>query len=212
MRIKTKRLKQKLRPIFDDPSKEFFQQHILHSEYSRRCVWRYNVILLCDNRAEFFPDYKVQDFPHVIFPSRRLFPKTVARWYFSFQYNRPHFHLIRQGKHKLRVVKYKPKKEKAADRPVDVSKLRCGDIIRHSDEGTILQVHHIDEKDLVHFIAYADRYDKYYTADLGEMQREPYRCTFGYIQDYVQATINEKTWLRKWIKQCKAGKIGHWIR
>lgn len=211
MRIKQKRLKQKLRPILDDPSKELLQQRTLYSEYARRCVWRYNVIMLCDNRAEFFHDFKMRDFSNVIFPSRRLFPKTVARWYFSFQYDRPLFHLIRQGKHKLCVVKYKPKKEKAADMPVDVSKLRCGDIIRHSIEGTLLQVHHIDEADLVHFIAYADKYDKYYTAELGEMQREPYRFTFGYIQDFCQATIKEKTWLRKWIKQCKAGKIGHWI-
>lgn len=211
MRIKQKRLKQKLRPILDDPSKELLQQRTLYSEYARRCVWRYNVIMLCDNRAEFFHDFKMRDFSNVIFPSRRLFPKTVARWYFSFQYDRPLFHLIRKGKHKLRVVKYKPKKEKAADMPVDVSKLRCGDIIRHSIEGTLLQVHHIDEADLVHFIAYADKYDKYYTAELGEMQREPYRFTFGYIQDFCQATIKEKTWLRKWIKQCKAGKIGHWI-
>lgn len=109
MRIKQKRLKQKLRPILDDPSKELLQQRTLYSEYARRCVWRYNVIMLCDNRAEFFHDFKMRDFSNVIFPSRRLFPKTVARWYFSFQYDRPLFHLIRQGKHKLRVVKYKPK-------------------------------------------------------------------------------------------------------
>lgn len=204
MRIKQKRLKQKLRPILDDPSKELLQQRTLYSEYARRCVWRYNVIMLCDNRAEFFHDYKMQDFSNVIFPSRRLFPKTVARWYFSFQYDRPLFHLIRQGKHKLRVVKYKPKKEKAvANILVNADEVRCGDIVKTLDN-LLVQIHHIGELGEVHYIAFADKF-------YGEMQRAPYRCTYGYIGHFYVATINEKTWLRKWIKQCKAGKIGHWI-
>lgn len=204
MRIKQKRLKQKLRPILDDPSKELLQQRTLYSEYARRCVWRYNVIMLCDNRAEFFHDYKMQDFSNVIFPSRRLFPKTVARWYFSFQYDRPLFHLIRQGKHKLRVVKYKPKKEKAvANILVNADEVRCGDIVKTLDN-VLVQIHHIGEFGEVHYIAFADK-------EYGEMQRAPYRCTYGYIGQFYVATIKEKTWIRKWIKQCKAGKIGYWI-
>lgn len=203
MRIKQKRLKQKLRPIFDDPSKELLQQRTLYSEYARRCVWRYNVIMLCDNRAEFFHDYKMQEFSNVIFPSRRLFPQMVSRWYYMFQNTKPLFHLIRHGKHKLRVVKYKHKKEKAADISVDVSKLRCGDIVKTLDN-TLVQIHHIGEHGEVHYIAFADKY-------YGEMQRAPYRCTYGYIEHFYIATIKEKTWLRKWIKQCKAGKIGYWI-
>lgn len=204
MRIKQKRLKQKLRPILDDPSKELLQQRTLYSEYARRCVWRYNVIMLCDNRAEFFHDFKMRDFSNVIFPSRRLFPKTVARWYFSFQYDRPLFHLIRQGKHKLRVVKYKPKKEKAvANILVNADEVRCGDIVKTLDN-LLVQIHHIGEFGEVHYIAFADK-------EYGEMQRAPYRCTYGYIGHFYVATIKEKTWLRKWIKQCKAGKIGHWI-
>lgn len=195
---------QKLRPILDDPSKELLQQRTLYSEYARRCVWRYNVIMLCDNRAEFFHDFKMRDFSNVIFPSRRLFPKTVARWYFSFQYDRPLFHLIRQGKHKLRVVKYKPKKEKAvANILVNADEVRCGDIVKTLDN-LLVQIHHIGEFGEVHYIAFADK-------EYGEMQRAPYRCTYGYIGHFYVATIKEKTWLRKWIKQCKAGKIGHWI-
>lgn len=203
MRIKQKRLKQKLRPIFDDSSKELLQLRTLHSEYCRRCVWRYNVIMLCDNRAEFFHDWKMQDFPNVIFPSRRLFPKTVARWHFSFQYDRPLFHLIRQGKHNLRVVKYKLKKEKAADTPLHADKVRCGDIVKALDN-SLVQIHHIGEHGEVHYIAFADK-------EYGEMQCAPYRYTYGYITHFYTATIKEKTWLRKWIKQCKAGKIGHRI-
>lgn len=207
MRIKTKRLKQKLRPIFDDPSKELLQQRILKREYNRRCVWRYNVIMLCDNRAEFFHDYKMQEFSNVIFPSRRLFPQMVSRWFYMFQNTEPLFHLIRHGKHKLRVVKYKPKKEKAADISVDADNVKCGDIIHHSIDNTLVQVHHIDEAGLVHFIAFVNKDGT--TAEHVEMQRGTYRCNYDHINNYRQATVKEKTWFRKWIKKHKRkeGKV-----
>lgn len=211
MKIKTKELRRKCQPWVDDCRHRLHNQKLLLTELGRRINWRLQVIEACDNFKEIFKYGVPVDLDRIIFPShRRITPRIGTCGYMSHP-DRNKYHIIRQGKHKLRIAKAKSKKEKAADRSVDISKLRCGDIIRHSIEGTLLQVHHIDEADLVHFIAYADKYDKYYTAELGEMQREPYRCTFGYIQDYRQATIKEKTWLRKWIKQCKAGKIGHWI-
>lgn len=211
MRITQKELERKFQPwCKNNILHRRHNQELLFDELEKRSSWRMKVLYACDNFKETFNGIGI-DLARIIFPSHRIVNKRIGTHGYLINPDRNQYHIIRHSKHKWRVVKYKPKKEKAADMPVDVSKLRCGDIIRHSIEGTLLQVHHIDEAGLVHFIAYADKYDKYYTAELGEMQREPYRCTFGYIQDYRQATIKEKTWLRKWIKQCKAGKIGHLI-
>lgn len=119
--------------------------------------------------------------------------------------DRNKYHIIRHGKDKWRIVKAKSKKDKNAvsNIPVDADKVRCGDIVKALDN-SLVQIHHIGEHGEVHYIAFADK-------EYGEMQRAPYRYTYGYITQFYTATIKEKTWLRKWIKQCKAGKIGHRI-
>lgn len=202
MRIKDKELRRKLRPIFRDATNKVHHQERLSNELMCRLRWQNNVILLCDNRDEFIKAFGLAKLKYVIFPSRRRLPKDIIIRYYP-EYSRPRFHIIRQGKHKLRVVKYKLKEEKAADTPVNADKVRCGDIVKALDN-SLVQIHHIGEHGEVHYIAFADKY-------YGEMQRAPYRYTYGYITQFYTATIKEKIWLRKWIKQCKAGKIGYWI-
>lgn len=204
MKIKTKELSRKCQPWIEDCRHRLHNQKLLLNELYRRNNWRLQVIEACDNFKEIFKPGVPVDFDRIIFPShRRINPRIGTRGDLLTP-DRNKYHIIRQGKHKLRVVKYKPKKEKAvANIPVDIDKVRCGDIVKTLDN-VLVQIHHIGEHGEVHYIAFADK-------EYGEMQREPYRCTFGYIQDYRQATIKEKTWLRKWIKQCKAGKIGHLI-
>lgn len=139
------------------------------------------------------------------FPSHRRVNKRIGTWGYMVTPDRNKYHIIRHGKDKWRIVKAKSKKDKNAvsNIPVDADKVRCGDIVKALDN-SLVQIHHIGEHGEVHYIAFADK-------EYGEMQRAPYRYTYGYITQFYTATIKEKTWLRKWIKQCKAGKIGHRI-
>lgn len=205
MKIKLKELRRKCQPWVDDCLHRLHNQDMMLTELYRRNNWRLQVIEACDNFKEIFKTCVPVDFDRIIFPShRRINPRIGTRGYLIHP-DRNKYHIIRQGKRKWRIVKAKSKKNKKAvsNIPVDACKVRCGDIVKALDN-SLVQIHHIDEHGEVHYIAFADKY-------YGEMQRAPYRCTYGYITQFYTATIKEKTWLRKWIKQCKAGKIGHWI-
>lgn len=205
MKIKLKELKAKCQPWLADCLHRLHNQDMMLTELYRRNNWRLQVIEACDNFKEIFKTCVPVDFDRIIFPShRRINPRIGTRGYLIHP-DRNKYHIIRQGKRKWRIVKAKSKKDKKAvsNIPVDADKVRCGDIVKALDN-SLVQIHHIDEHGEVHYIAFADKY-------YGEMQRAPYRCTYGYITQIYTATIKEKTWLRKWIKQCKAGKIGHRI-
>lgn len=200
MRIKTRKLRQKL-GSFNDPWKLHLYQKKICDLYGSRTSWQNNVIALCDNRIDFYQAGDMIYFSNVIFPSRRRLPKTIGDLYIQQQYKHPLFHIIRQGKHKWRIVKAKPKKDKTplVVYPLEANKVRCGDIIRCFVADAIVQVHHIDSKGWVHFIAYA-----YHTGELagyGEIQSGAFIDTYTHINNFCQATIKEKTWLRKWIKE-----------
>lgn len=205
MKIKLKELRRKCQPWLEDCRHRLHNQTMLLNELGRRNNWRLQVIEACDNFKEIFKTGVPVYLDRIIFPShRRINPRIGTRGYLIHP-DRNKYHIIRQGRRKWRIVKAKPKKEKKtiSNIPVDADKVRCGDIVKTLDN-ILVQIHHIGECGEVHYIAFADKY-------YGEMQRAPYRCTYGYITQFYTATIKEKTWLRKWIKQCKAGKIGHWI-
>lgn len=204
MKIKWKELRRKCQSWVEDCRHRLHNQELLFNEFIRRNNWRLQVIEACDNFKEIFKTGMSFDLDSIILPShRRINPRIGTRGYMVHP-DRNKYHIIRQGKRKWRVVKYKPKKEKAvANILVNADEVRCGDIVKTLDN-VLVQIHHIGEFGEVHYIAFADK-------EYGEMQRAPYRCTYGYIGQFYVATIKEKTWLRKWIKQCKAGKIGHWI-
>lgn len=204
MKIKQKELRRKCQPWVEDCRHRLHNQSMLLTELARRRGWRLQVIEACDNFREIFREGVPFDLDSIILPShRRINPRIGTRGYL-LNPDRNKYHIIRQGKHKWRVVKAKPKKEKVvANIPVNADKVRCGDIVKTLDN-VLVQIHHIGEYGEVYYIAFADKY-------YGEMQRAPYRCTYGYIEHFYVATIKEKTWLRKWIKQCKAGKVGHRI-
>lgn len=204
MKIKLKELRRKCQPWVENCCHRLHNQNLLLNELARRRYWRFLVLEACDNFKEIFRRGEPYDLDSIIFPShRRINPRIGTRGYLIHP-DRNKYHIIRHGKHEWRVVKYKPKKEKTvANIPVNIDKVRCGDIVKSLDNA-LVQIHHIGEHGEVHYIAFADKY-------YGEMQRAPYCCTYGYITQFYTATIKEKTWLRKWMKQCKAGKIGHWI-
>lgn len=204
MKIKLKELRCKCQPFLEDYRHRLHNQKLLLNELARRNNWRLQVIEACDNFKEIFREDVPFDLDSIIFPSHRRINPRIGTYGYLMHPDRNKYHIIRQGKRKWRVVKYKPKKEKTvANIPVDIDKVRCGDIVKTLDN-VLVQIHHVGEHGEVHYIAFADK-------EYGEMQRAPYRCTYGYIGQFYVATIKEKTWLRKWIKQCKAGKIGHWI-
>lgn len=204
MKIKLKELRRKCQPWLEDCRHRLHNQNLLLNELARRRYWRFLVLEACDNFKEIFRRGEPCDLDRIILPShRRINPRIGTRGYLMHP-DLNKYHIIRHGKRKWRVVKYKPKKEKTvANIPVNIDKVRCGDIVKSLDN-VLVQIHHVGEHGEVHYIAFADKY-------YGEMQRAPYRCTYGYITHFYTATIKEKTWLRKWIKQCKAGKIGHRI-
>lgn len=204
MKIKLKELRRKCQPWVDNMYHRLHNQEMLLTELARRQGWRLRVIEACDNFKEIFKTGVPVDLDRIIFPSHRRINPRIGTCGYLIHPDRNKYHIIRQGKRKWRVVKYKPKKEKAvANILVNADEVRCGDIVKTLDN-VLVQIHHIGEFGEVHYIAFADK-------EYGEMQRAPYRCTYGYIGQFYVATIKEKTWLRKWIKQCKAGKIGHWI-
>lgn len=205
MKIKLKELRRKCQPWVDNMSHRWHNHIMLLTELNRRNNWRLQVIEACDNFEEIFKPGVPVDFDRIIFPSHRRINPRIGTYGYLLNPDRNKYYIIRQGKHKLRIVKAKSKKEKkaVANILVNADKVRCGDIVKALDS-SLVQIHHIDEHGEVHYIAFADKY-------YGEMQRAPYRCTYGYITQFYTATIKEKTWLRKWIKQCKAGKIGHRI-
>ena len=204
MKIKLKELRRKCQPWLEDCRHRLHNQNLLLNELARRRYWRFLVLEACDNFKEIFRRGEPCDLDRIILPShRRINPRFGTRGYLMHP-DLNKYHIIRHGKRKWRVVKYKPKKEKTvANIPVNIDKVRCGDIVKSLDN-VLVQIHHVGEHGEVHYIAFADK-------EYGEMQRAPYRCTYGYITHFYTATIKEKTWLRKWIKQCKAGKIGHRI-
>lgn len=204
MKIKLKELSRKCQPWVEDCRHRLHNQTLLLHELVRRRYWRLQVIEDCDNFKEIFREGVPFYLDRIILPSHRRINPRIGTYGYLLNPDRNKYHIIRQGKHKWRVVKYKPKKEKTvANISVNIDKVRCGDIVKSLDN-VLVQIHHIGEHGEVHYIAFADKY-------YGEMQRAPYCCTYGYITQFYTATIKEKTWLRKWMKQCKAGKIGHWI-
>lgn len=205
MKIKLKELRRKCQPWVDNMYHRLHHQEMLLTELARRQGWRLRVIEACDNFKEIFKTGVHVYLDRIIFPSHRRINPRIGTCGYLVHPDRNKYHIIRQGKRKWRIVKAKSKKDKKAvsNIPVDADKVRCGDIVKTLDN-SLVQIHHIDEHGEVHYIAFADKY-------YGEMQRAPYRCTYGYITQIYTATIKEKTWLRKWIKQCKAGKIGHRI-
>ena len=205
MKIKLKELRCKCQPWVEDCRHRLHYQAMLLTELARRQGWRLQVIEACDNFKEIFKTGVPVYLDRIIFPShRRINPRIGTRGYLIHP-DRNKYHIIRQGKRRWRIVKAKSKKEKkaVANILVNADKVRCGDIVKALDN-VLVQIHHIGEHGEVHYIAFADK-------EYGEMQRSHYRCTYGYIGQFYTATIKEKTWLRKWIKQCKAGKIGHRI-
>lgn len=205
MKIKLKELRRKCQPWVDNMYHRSHHQEMLLTELARRQGWRLRVIEACDNFKEIFKTGVPVDLDRIIFPSHRRINPRIGTCGYLIHPDRNKYHIIRQGKRKWRIVKAKSKKDKKAvsNIPVDADKVRCGDIVK-ALYNSLVQIHHIDEHGKVHYIAIADKY-------YGEMQCAPYRYTYGYITQFYTATIKEKTWLRKWIKQCKAGKIGHRI-
>lgn len=205
MKIKLKELRRKCQPWVENMYYRLHNQELLLTELYRRNNWRLQVIEACDNFKEIFKRNVPIDFDRIIFPSHRRITPRIGTYGYLLNPDRNKYHIIRQGKHKLRIVKAKSKKEKkaVANILVNADKVRCGDIVKALDS-SLVQIHHIGEHGEVHYIAFADKY-------YGEMQSAPYRCTYGYITQFYTATIREKTWLRKWMKQCKAGKVGHRI-
>lgn len=205
MKIKLKELRRKCQPWVENMYYRLHNQELLLTELYRRNNWRLQVIEACDNFKEIFKPGVPVDLDRIIFPSHRRINPRIGTCGYLIHPDRNKYHIIRQGKRKWRVVKAKSKKDKKAvsNIPVDADKVRCGDIVKTLDN-VLVQIHHVGEHGEVHYIAFA--YKEY-----GEMQRAPYRCTYGYITQFYTATIKEKTWLRKWMKQCKAGKIGHLI-
>lgn len=205
MKIKLKELRRKCQPWLEDCRHRLHNQKLLLNELQRRNNWRLSVIEACDNVKEIFREGVPFDLDRIILPSYRRINPRIATYGYLINPDRNKYHIIRQGKRKWRVVKAKSKKDKKAvsNIPVNADKVRCGDIVKTLDN-VLVQIHHIGEFGEVHYIAFADK-------EYGEMQRAPYRCTYGYITQFYTATIKEKTWLRKWMKQCKAGKKGHLI-
>lgn len=205
MKIKLKELRRKCQPWVDNMYHRSHHQEMLLTELARRQGWRLRVIEACDNFKEIFKTGVPVDLDRIIFPSHRRINPRIGTCGYLIHPDRNKYHIIRQGKRKWRIVKAKSKKDKKAvsNIPVDADKVRCGDIVK-ALYNSLVQIHHIDEHGKVHYVAFADKY-------YGEMQCAPYRYTYGYVTQFYTATIKEKTWLRKWIKQCKAGKIGHRI-
>lgn len=66
-----------------------------------------------------------------------------------------------------------------------------GDII-HSNDDTLVKVHHIGNNGEVHYLAYADN-------TRGKMGEEPYKSFYGNILHSYPATKEQKLWLERWI-------------
>lgn len=103
---------QKLRPIFMDATNKVHHQERLSNELKRRNRWKFNVILLCDNRDEFIQSFGLAKLKHVIFPSRRRLSKDITIRSYP-DCSRPCFHIIRHGKCQYRIVKLKKKPQKS---------------------------------------------------------------------------------------------------
>lgn len=64
----------------------------------------------------------------------------------------------------------------------------------HSNDDTIIKVHHIGDNGEVHYFAYADN-------ARGRMGKEPYKEFYGYIDQCYPTTPSESLWLERWIIQ-----------
>lgn len=112
MKIKTKELRRKCQPWVDDCRHRLHNQSMLLTELYRRNNWRLRVIEACDNFKEIFKPGVPVDLDRIIFPSHRRINPRIGTWGYLFNPNRNKYHIIRQGKHKLRIVKAKKKPQK----------------------------------------------------------------------------------------------------
>ena len=76
---------------------------------------------------------------------------------------------------------------------MNANEVKEGDII-HSDDDSIIKVHHIDKDGGVHYMAYAD-------CALGSIQVAPYLHTYGTIDECCPASEGDKQWMEDWIKE-----------
>lgn len=66
-----------------------------------------------------------------------------------------------------------------------------GDII-HSNDDTLVKVHHIGDNGEVYYFAYADN-------ARGAMGEKPYNRFYGNIYNSYPATPEQKRWMESWI-------------
>ena len=81
--------------------------------------------------------------------------------------------------------------------------VKYGDII-HSNDDSIIKVHHIGDEGEVFYIAYADN-------ARGELGHIPYTHSYGTIDECYEASAHEKEFLENWIKEAeqKEDEISH---
>lgn len=86
---------------------------------------------------------------------------------------------------------------------MNADEVKEGDII-HSDDDSIIKVHHIDDEGYVHYMAYAD-------CARGCIQVAPYPRTYGTIDECYPASEGDKQWLEEWIKENTPHPAVNWI-
>jgi hypothetical protein len=69
--------------------------------------------------------------------------------------------------------------------------IKKGDLI-HSNDDTIIQVHHIGEYGEVYYLAYADN-------ARGQIGSEPFDRHYGYIGECHEVTEAETEWFNFWL-------------
>lgn len=110
MKIKLKELRRKCQPLVEDCRHRLHNQSMLLTEFARRNNWRLQVLEACDNVREYFKSAPV-DFDRIIFPSHRRINPRIGTYGYMLNPDRNKYHIIRQGKHKLRIVKAKPNRK-----------------------------------------------------------------------------------------------------